>query len=333
VALPSLSGRRTTIVLLALASVTLLTFDLRGSSVIDGARDTALDVTAPLRSLGHTVAQPFENAWNGVFNYSDLERENEVLREQVEAQEGASIAAEAQIRDYQELLEANDLPSLSEIPTVVARVVGGPPSNWELTVEINQGSKAGIRVGMAVVSPAGLVGRVTRTTENRSVVRLISDPELSVAVKLVGSEAAPPPDAAAAQPTAPGETTPTETTLAPDPNVPPPAALPPSDDPAATTVPTPSTVEVERERGILHGEGRGRDLSVDLVDTDANVNVGDAVVTSGIDTSLAPADIPVGRVSSVRRSPGSFQLDIQVEPAADLESLTFVTVLLYVPEL
>ena len=60
-ALPSLSGRRTTIVLLALASVTLLTFDLRGSSVIDGARDTALDVTAPLRSLGHTVAQPFEN--------------------------------------------------------------------------------------------------------------------------------------------------------------------------------------------------------------------------------------------------------------------------------
>jgi len=35
----------------------------------------------------------------------------------------------------------------------------------------------------------------------------------------------------------------------------------------------------------------------------------------------------------VRRSPGSFQLDIQVEPAADLESLTFVTVLLYVPEL
>jgi rod shape-determining protein MreC len=72
---------------------------------------------------------------------------------------------------------------------------------------------------------------------------------------------------------------------------------------------------------------------VDLVDTDATVSVGDAVVTSGIDTSLAPADIPVGRVSSVRRSPGSFQLDILVEPAADLDSLTFVTVLLYVPEL
>jgi len=295
VALPSLSGRRTTIVLLALASVTLLTFDLRGSSVIDGARDTALDVTAPLRSLGHTVAQPFANAWDGVFNYGDLERENEVLREQVEAQEGASIAAEAQIRDYQELLEANNLPNLSQIPTVVARVVGGPPSNWELTVEINQGSKAGIRVGMAVVTPAGLVGRITRTTENRSVVRLISDPELSVAVKLVGAEVAPPPDPAAATPTTPGETA-APTTAAPDANVPPPAALPPSGDPAATTVPTPSTVPVERERGILHGEGRGRDLSVDLVDTDANVNVGDAVVTSGIDTSLAPADIPVGRV-------------------------------------
>ena len=72
-------------------------------------------------------------------------------------------------------------------------------------------------------------------------------------------------------------------------------------DPTATTVPMTPTVPVERARADPARWGTGRDLSVDLVDANANVNVGNTVVTNGIDAGLAPADIPVGRVSSVRR--------------------------------
>ena len=58
---------------------------------------------------------------------------------------------------------------------------------------------------------------------------------------------------------------------------------------------------------------------------------GDPVVTSGIRESLFPPDIPVGRVADVKRTPGSLQLDVRVEPAADLNRLQFVAVLRYLP--
>lgn len=348
-----LGRRRTTIVVLVLLSITLVTLDLRGSGVIDGARETALDVTAPLRGIGGRLVQPIENVWNGVTNYDEVRRENERLRERLEVQEGASIAAEAQVREYQDLLAANNLPYLGDIPTVTAKVVSQPASNFDLTIELNQGERAGIRVGMPVVTPAGLVGRVTRVTPTRSVVRLITDPELNVAVKVSGRPEVPPgsPTAAASTPaggpgtTAVGTTATTSaataappalgsSTIPPQPSsVPPPASLPPP--PVGTAAPATSVADealVTRELGIMHGEGRGRPLAVDFIDADTDVSVGDPVVTSGVDQSLSPADIPVGRVSSVKRTTGSFQLDVRVEPAADLDNLTFVKVLLYVPE-
>jgi rod shape-determining protein MreC len=353
VAVFTFSGRRrTTIIVLVLLSVTLLTFDLRGNSVIDGARRSALDVFAPVRDVGGNVFRPVGNVWRGIFDYEDLRRENDELRDRIEVQEGASIAAEAQVREYQELLAASQLPTVANVPSVIAQVVSRPASNYELTVEINQGSRVGVRIGMPVVTPAGLVGRVAQVTGTRSIVRLVTDPELNVAVKIVGSGTplptlVPPPATGlpSLPPPSPTESTDVPTATVPaepgEASVPPRATLPP---PPATTLP-PSTLPggipitdpegplFVRELGILHGQGKGRPLTIDFVDTETPVRVGDPVVTSGVDESLSPADIPVGRVSSVQRVEGSFQLDVKVEPAVDLDRLNFVKVLLYVPEL
>jgi rod shape-determining protein MreC len=353
-----LARRRTVIVLLTLLSVTLLTLDLRGNAVIDAARGAAIDVFAPVRGAGTSVIRPVQNAWHGVTDYSNMKKQNDALRDQVALQEGASIAAEAQVREYQELLATNKLPTVANIPTVLAQVVSRPASNFESTIEINQGSRVGIRVGMPVVTPAGLVGRITRVTEIRSVVRLITDPELNVAVKIVGPPgpvpSVLPPPSSTSTPTAPATTPPTATTapppagaatttrgttVPPPPSLPPaPSTLPPSTLPGApTTATTGTSIPVDqmqvRELGIGHGQGSGKDLTVDFVDSETQLQVGDPVVTSGVDQSLSPADIPVGRVSSVKRLSGSFQLDVKVKPSVDLENLTFVKVLLYVPQL
>jgi len=334
---------------LVLLSVTLLTFDARGSSIIDGARRTATDVLAPVRNAARGALQPVEDAWHGIFEYDDLRRENIALREQADLQEGVSIANEAQVRDYQDLLAMNQLPTLAGIPSVTAQVVSRPASNFENTIEINQGSLVGVRIGMPVVAAAGMVGRVTQVSERRSIVRLLTDPELNVAVKVSGRATPPPllppPGSTAAPVVVAGPALPTP---APDPGsdvapapVPPlpPASLVPAPtttlapEPTATTTTIPSNELVTRELGILHGQGRDRPLTVDFIDRDTTVQVGDPVVTSGVDQSLSPADIPVGRVRSVGSTTGSFQLDVEVEPAADLSSLTFVRVLLYAPEL
>jgi rod shape-determining protein MreC len=71
---------------------------------------------------------------------------------------------------------------------VLARVVGQPLTNFDDTVQLDQGSDAGIAVGMPVVTGAGLVGRVVATTGGRSTVQLITDPTFEFGVRLATSQ-------------------------------------------------------------------------------------------------------------------------------------------------
>jgi rod shape-determining protein MreC len=74
---------------------------------------------------------------------------------------------------------------VGDLPKAAARVVSGPSSNFSHSVQIDKGSKAGIKVGMPVVSSAGLVGRVQQVTGSRSVIQLLTDPDFRVGVKLL----------------------------------------------------------------------------------------------------------------------------------------------------
>jgi rod shape-determining protein MreC len=322
-----LGQRRTTLVFLVLASITLITFDLRGSSLIDGARGASADVLSPVQSAARTVLRPFENAWHGAFDYDNVKRQRDALQDQVDAQQGAELAAEAQVRDNQELRALADLPTPAGITPVIAQVTSQPSSNFDTTVVINQGSDKGIRVGMPVVNGAGLVGRITTVSASQSTIRLVTDPSFAMAVKITAG--GPPPDTTVSTTTTvPAATTTVPATTAPRKGVatttPPTTAAPP-----ATTVPTTTTTLGELERGIAEGQGSGKDLTVDDIGVNSGVKAGDVVSTSGVRESLAPPDLPVGTLSSVSRRPGSLFLDVKVKPAADLERLNYVKVLLY----
>lgn len=85
------------------------------------------------------------------------------------------------------------------------------------------------------------------------------------------------------------------------------------------------------EQGVARGAG-GRDpLRVDLVAADIPVGEGEAVVTSGLERGLYPAQIPIGRVVSAKSVQGALQQDILVEPTVDLSRIEFVRVLLWEP--
>jgi rod shape-determining protein MreC len=327
-----LGQRRTTLILLVLASLTLITFDLRGNAVIDAARGTAADAFTPVQRVARSVFRPFENAWHGAFSYDKVRRQRDALQDQVDAQQGAALAAEAQVRDNQELRALVDLPTPAGITPVIAQVSSQPSSNFDLTVEINQGSDKGIRVGMPVVNGAGLIGRISSVSAQRATVRLLSDPNFSMAVKITaGTDSTPttttvagsPPASGAggaavppAVPAAPATTAARRgaTTTAPAPT---------------TTVPATTTALGELERGIVEGQGPGQELHVDDIGVNSGVKAGDVVSTSGVRQSLAPPDLPVGKITDVKRRPGSLFLDVRVKPAADLDRLNYVKVLLY----
>lgn len=79
--------------------------------------------------------------------------------------------------------------------------------------------------------------------------------------------------------------------------------------------------------GVATGAGPRAPLRVDLIQLGTNVNQGEAVVTSGLQDSVFPPEVPVGRVRSARVAPGALKQEVTVDPVVDLERLEFVKVL------
>jgi rod shape-determining protein MreC len=183
VAIPRPSGSRTRIVVLVLASVTLLTVGMRDAPVVRDMRETASDVVGPIEGAADAVTKPFRNAWHGITDYEDLQSENERLRQQVADGDASEVRASDAEQQLAELSAALDLPYAADVPTVAARVVSGPRSNFSHAVEIDKGTDDGIAIGMPVVTGSGLVGRISRASASRATVELLTDPEFRVGVR------------------------------------------------------------------------------------------------------------------------------------------------------
>ncbi len=97
-----------------------------------------------------------------------LEFENQSLREY-----------RAESMRLQNLLNFKNA-NMDTLQVKAARVIARSPSNWYKRILVDQGSMAGIAVGMPVISPEGLVGRVASVTQNSAQVDLITDPEMAV---------------------------------------------------------------------------------------------------------------------------------------------------------
>src|SRR5688572_6507586 len=151
-ALSSRGGRsRFTLVLLILTSITVLTLDFRGSSAIQSVRNSASTLFSPVRDAASSAFSPATNAWDGLFHYGDLEKENEQLRAEIERLQGQAALDEETRRAYGELTESLQIIQWTTLPAVAAQVISGPLTNFEHTIEIDKGSDDGIKVDMPVV--------------------------------------------------------------------------------------------------------------------------------------------------------------------------------------
>jgi rod shape-determining protein MreC len=177
--------RRFVFVLLLLTSITLITLDMRGSSsgAIGSLRRGAHDVFAPIQSAADKVIAPVGDFFGGLTRYGHVKSENQRLKARIaDLQAHGLVESDAQ-RQLRELTQLEQLTFAGDLKSIVARVVSTSPSNFQVTVELDKGTAAGIAKGMPVVSGAGLVGRVVEVSKERATVLLITDGESHVGVR------------------------------------------------------------------------------------------------------------------------------------------------------
>lgn len=79
--------------------------------------------------------------------------------------------------------------------------------------------------------------------------------------------------------------------------------------------------------GGIEGNGASESLTLAFIDTQAEVEVGDEVVSAGYDDGVFPPNIPIGTIAEVENQEAALEQNIQVEPFVDFTALDFVEVI------
>jgi len=187
-AAPQQSGRRRiTLGLIFLASATLITLDFQDFGPLGTIQTGAREVVAPIREGGERIASPVTGMWRGATEFDELEDENMELRQENDRLRGELARSGVDRANYEALLAINGLELAQGYPLVLARVRTGEVGNFTSgVVEIDVGTRDGVQKDMAVVTEAGLVGRIEQVDRTSATVRLVSSKDFVIGVEVAG---------------------------------------------------------------------------------------------------------------------------------------------------
>ena len=144
----------------------------RGVPMLEAA---TFGVFAEVQRATTSVVGGVQDSWQNYFALQQVRTENQRLTEelaQLRVQMQQERALAQQSRSLQQML---DLRSSLEVKTTGANVIGAGASAEFRTVTLDKGTSEGLRPDMAVISPAGVVGRVIMPTARASKLQLLID--------------------------------------------------------------------------------------------------------------------------------------------------------------
>lgn len=138
-------------------------------------RGAALDATAPVTGGLRAVTATVGGLFSGAGNYWDAAHQNAQLKRERTLMIQRIVEAKAISLENRELKAALQLREHSRAPVASGRIVGSSFSSPRRYAIFSAGSSDGVRVGMPVRSPNGLIGRVVDSGALASRVLLVSD--------------------------------------------------------------------------------------------------------------------------------------------------------------
>lgn len=155
--------------------VALIGFSLKDRKELTWSEQFIKDTTGFVQFLFHKPAQLVAGFFENVQDIKNTYKENKLLKARLE--EYVMLEAQVQtLKKENEELRAilNKKESLRDFISIQATVIGRNPDRWQETVIVNKGEQQGVKKDMAVITPAGLIGKVQHASQFTSTVQLLS---------------------------------------------------------------------------------------------------------------------------------------------------------------
>ena len=158
-----------------LVGLFLLALSLIAPQSFQSIRGAALDITGPVAAALHEVTATGEGLISGAGNYWDAASQNAELKRENKAMLQRMVEARAIIQENHQLKATLQLRGRIRDTVAVGRIVGSSFNSPRRFAILSVGGSDGVRVGMPVRSPDGLVGRIIDVGSLASRVLLVSD--------------------------------------------------------------------------------------------------------------------------------------------------------------
>jgi rod shape-determining protein MreC len=153
----------------------VFSLSLKRAPILKHAEAVVVSLTAPgLQGLSY-VGRTAKHLWQGYFYLVQVQQENTLLQGRLAESHQKEVRYQEALKALARLEALLDLKRQVALPIIGARVIAYDPSLWSRCALLDQGRDQGVKNGLPVLAPEGIVGRVVETYPGYSKVMLIVD--------------------------------------------------------------------------------------------------------------------------------------------------------------
>jgi len=165
----------TVVILLLLSALILISLRVKERKGVAFTDGLLMEICSPFQKGSTFVINKIKGVFEGYLFLVHLHRENEQLKKKIADLRKENDQMREMALAHERLRKLLQFRETLSTTVIAAEVVGRDPSSWFKSVTINKGEKDGVRKGMAVISPEGVIGQILKTAPSHSVVLLITD--------------------------------------------------------------------------------------------------------------------------------------------------------------
>lgn len=176
-----------TIVVLSVAFLGIIVLSIKDNSNIISSGVGG--VISPLQKIVYTVNEKVKGSFDFFINFSNVKKENEELTAKNAELENKLIEYERMKDENTRLREMFDYSqNNANYDYLGCNIIGYSGGNISNGYIIDKGTKDGVEKDMVVITPAGLVGKVTKASSSFAIVQTILNENIAVAAMVESTD-------------------------------------------------------------------------------------------------------------------------------------------------
>jgi len=163
------------VAVLLVTALTMIFLNLKYGSERSPVREIVLAAVAPAQKALTVSIASVKNAWLRYITLVGIEGENKRLRKRIDELTAMNLSYQESYLEAQRLKKLLAFSEEHKYRFISARVIGREPSALSRTILIDKGSAHGLKTGMPVCAPPGLIGRLVDVSWHSARVLLFID--------------------------------------------------------------------------------------------------------------------------------------------------------------